>query len=116
MSDNFVDEKNPEEESFADLLESYSTGMNEDVQIGDKIRGEIIAIGRDAVFIDTGTKIDGVVDKEELLDENLALPYKEGDILELYVVSYNSIPQNEFQYAVLLEIVLLLLFSLKLIP
>jgi len=90
VSDNVIDEKDSEEESFADLLESYGAGMNEDVQIGDKIRGEIISIGRDAVFIDTGTKIDGVVDKAELLDDDRELPYKEGDVLELYVVSHDG--------------------------
>lgn len=90
MSDNSIDENNSEEESFADLFESYSSGMNEDVQIGDKIKGEIISIGRETVFIDTGSKVDGVVDREELLDDNHEFPYKEGDILELYVVSLSG--------------------------
>ncbi len=75
MSDNVIDKEDSEEESFEDLLESYGAGRNEDVQIGDKIRGEIISIGRDTVFADTGTKIDGVVDKEELLDDNRELPF-----------------------------------------
>ena len=30
------------------------------------------------------------MNKEELLDENLELPYKEGDILELYIVAYDG--------------------------
>ncbi len=90
MSDNFIDDKSAGEESFADLFESYSAGAKEGVQIGDKIRGKIISIGRDAVFIDTGTKIDGVVDKAELLDDDRELPYKEGDVLELYVVSHDG--------------------------
>lgn len=87
MSEELTNEEGVEEESFADLFESYSIGMNEEVQIGDKVRGEIISIGKDNVFVDTGTKIDGVVDKAELLDENLEVPYKVGEILELYVVS-----------------------------
>jgi small subunit ribosomal protein S1 len=87
VSEDVINEEGAEDESFADLFESYSAGMNEDVQIGDKIQGEIISIGKDAVFVDTGTKIDGVVDKTELLDENLELPCKVGEILELYVVS-----------------------------
>jgi small subunit ribosomal protein S1 len=90
MSGDFVEEKNNQEESFAELFESYSAGANENIQIGDKIKGKIISIGKDSVFIDTGTKIDGVVGKEELLDEKLELPYKEGDILELYVVENNG--------------------------
>jgi hypothetical protein len=39
VSDNVIDKEDSEEESFADLLESYGAGVNEDVQIGDKIRG-----------------------------------------------------------------------------
>jgi len=88
VTDNMIDENNSgEEESFADLLDSYSAGGNQDIRVGDRIRGEIISIGTEAVFIDTGSKIDGVVDKEELLDDNLEMPYKEGDIIELYVAS-----------------------------
>ena len=67
MSDDFVDEST-EEENFADLLESYSSRMKADIQVGDKVKGEIISIGRDTIFVDTGTKIDGLVEKEELLD------------------------------------------------
>jgi small subunit ribosomal protein S1 len=79
-----------EEESFADLLNAYEAGSEGALQIGEKIRGKIISIGKDAVFVDTHTKIDGVVDKAELADEDQKLPYKEGDILELYVVGVSE--------------------------
>jgi small subunit ribosomal protein S1 len=79
-------EKN-KENSFEYLLDSYVDGMNEDVKVGDKIKGEIISIGRDTVFLDTKTKIDGAVEKSELLDENGEFPYEKGDMLELYIVS-----------------------------
>jgi len=79
-----------EEESFADLLESYSDGMKDDLQVGDKISGKIIAIGKDTIFIDTGTKIDGAAEKQELLDDNQEFPYDVGDTLELYVVSMSE--------------------------
>lgn len=86
---NEVDNNNndEEEESFADMLDAYSQGSEEAVRIGDKIRGKIISIGRDSVFIDTGTKIDGVVEKAELLDKTGELTFKAGDTLELYVVA-----------------------------
>ena len=87
MPDDEKDETNGEEQSFADLLESYGPSTKEVLQVGKKLEGEIISIGKETVFIDTGTKTDGVVDKEELLDENGEMPYKEGDALELYVVS-----------------------------
>ncbi len=91
MTDHIDDENNEEqeeqEESFAALLDAYSPGMDSEISIGDKIRGKIISIGKDAVFVDTGTKIDGVVDKAELMDENQQLGVTEGDLLELYVVA-----------------------------
>jgi len=91
MSDEWSDEpQDSKGDSFAELLESYTSGIGEDVQVGDRIRGEILSIGKESVFVDTGTKIDGVVDKEELLDERGELPYKAGEILELYVVSFNG--------------------------
>ena len=87
MSDDFTNETNGEEENFEDLLEVYSSRMNKDIQVGDKVKGEIISIGKDTVFVDTGTKIDGLVEKSELLDDDGQLPYKEGDTLELFAVS-----------------------------
>ena len=69
MSDQIENENNdPEEESFADLFESYSAGMNDDLQLGDKISGKIISIGKDVVFLDVGTKVDCTVERAELLD------------------------------------------------
>ncbi|MFO7459138.1 MAG: 30S ribosomal protein S1 [Desulfatiglandales bacterium] len=79
--------KNEESEDFAKLFESFTPGTGERLRVGDRIKGPIIAIGKDSVFVDTGTKIDGVVDSSELLDEAGNLPCHVGDALELYVVS-----------------------------
>ncbi len=91
MSDD-LNTENPEdeEESFADLLESYSYGMKDDLQIGDKIRGKIISIGKDSVFITTGTKVDGTVDRKELLNDEGNMPFDKGDEIELYVVGIDE--------------------------
>ena len=88
MSDHLDDDNNEEQEqSFAAMLEAYSPGADADIGVGDKISGKIVSIGRDSVFVDTGSKIDGVVDKAELLDESGELSLGEGDIIELYVVA-----------------------------
>jgi small subunit ribosomal protein S1 len=88
MSDNTNDDsKTEEKQSMAELLDSYSPDAGESIQVGDKISGTIISIGRESIFIDTGRKIDGVVDADELMDENGVLPYEVGDSIELYVVS-----------------------------
>ena len=87
MNEEFENAAPDAEESFADLLESYSAGMNENIQVGDQIRGRIISIGASNVFVDTGTKVDGVVEKAELLDEEGQLTVGEGEELDLYVIA-----------------------------
>jgi len=74
------------EESFAAMLDAYSPGLETEINIGDKIRGRVISIGKESVFVDTGTKVDGVVDRAELMDKDQQLDLTEGDTLELYVV------------------------------
>jgi small subunit ribosomal protein S1 len=76
-----------EEQSFQDLLESYGGGTAERLQVGDKIRGRIISIGREMIFVETGAKVDGIVEKADLLDPDGNLTVKESDWVELYVVS-----------------------------
>jgi small subunit ribosomal protein S1 len=91
MSDDLnTENSDDEDESFADLLESYSSGMKDDLQIGDKIRGKIISIGKDSVFIATGTKVDGTIDRAELLDDEGNMPFGKGDEIELYVVGIDE--------------------------
>ena len=84
MSDNKDNENN---NNFAELLESYSRGMTDELQVGERVSGKIISIGKDTVYLDTGTKVDGVVDLKELLDENGEMPYQKGDTVELFVVA-----------------------------
>ncbi|MFH1154595.1 MAG: 30S ribosomal protein S1 [Pseudomonadota bacterium] len=92
MTDTFKNDESDstEEMSFAELFEAYDSGISHELNQGDKINGKIIAIGKSSVYVSTGTKSDGVVDKVELLDENQELPFKVGDTLELYVVSMNE--------------------------
>jgi small subunit ribosomal protein S1 len=85
-----VSEDNGGEENFAEMFEAFSSGKREGLTIGDKVKGKVISIGRESVFLDTGTKVDGVVDRAELLDKNNEMTCKVGDVLELYVVSSNG--------------------------
>ena len=72
------------------MFEAYSAGMKEDLRIGDKLHARIISISDSSVFVDTGTKNDGVVDIQELKDENGQLPFVVGDELDLYVVAMDE--------------------------
>ncbi len=83
-----------EEEDFATLFESYQDVIQEDLRMGDQVTGQIISIGRDTVFVDIGRKIDGVVDKAELLDEKGQISCRESESIELYVV---AVSENEIR-------------------
>ncbi|MFO7989917.1 MAG: 30S ribosomal protein S1 [Desulfotignum sp.] len=78
------------EMSFEELFESYGDTLGRELAPGDMVEGKIISIGRTHLYIDTGTKSDGVVEKQELLDENGDLPFQEGDVVTLYVVSLSE--------------------------
>jgi len=78
-------------ESFAELFEAYTAGMKENLQVGDRIRGEIVAIEKDRAFVSTGTKSDGIVDLDELRNEHGELAFRVGDPVELYVVEASEV-------------------------
>jgi len=82
--------ENSDEVSFAELFESYDSKTGHELNQGDMVEGEIISIGSTRVYIDTGTKSDGVVDKIELLDENGEFLFAAGDKIKLYVVSISE--------------------------
>lgn len=88
MNEEWDDDRQEEEgQSFAEMLESYSESAGVELRVGDRIRGRIISIGKESVFVDAGSKTDGVVERDDLLDEQGNLPYEVGDELELYVVN-----------------------------
>ncbi|MCX5881244.1 MAG: S1 RNA-binding domain-containing protein [Deltaproteobacteria bacterium] len=87
---SFSEEELPAEDaepSFADLLDSYSSKITRNIEVGNKISCRIISIGKDSVFLDTGTQIDGVANRADLLNSKGEFPYTIGDVVELYVVS-----------------------------
>ena len=75
----------PSSESFAELLENYEAQHGDDIRVGDKIQGKIIAVEKETVFVDLGVKTDGTVDRAELLDPEGNLPFEVGDPVELYI-------------------------------
>ena len=92
MSEEFKERNGVEsgEESFAELFEQYSEGGGDDLNVGDKVSGKVIQVGESTIFVDTGTKLDGVVEKEEMLDEDGNCTVADGDTVELYVVGRDS--------------------------
>ncbi len=76
--------------SFEDMLDSFDDKTGRELTQGDRVDGKVISIGSQSVYVDTGTKSDGVVDKIELMDEDGQLTVQVGDPVRLYVVSISE--------------------------
>lgn len=71
-------------EDFAEMLAGHDS-RDGDVQIGEKIKGKIIEISGDDVFLDIGLKQDGIMDRKDIQNvdgEDIAAA---GDEVEGYV-------------------------------
>ena len=78
-----VSGKAEEKESFEKLLEEHDASPNS-VSRGDLVKGTVISVSEDFVFVDVGQKVEGVVSVSDFTDTNNELP-KEGDEIEVVV-------------------------------
>lgn len=93
------DEKKPietheEEENFAELFEKSFKEPGR-LQPGQKVEAKVLKISGDWVFIDTGRKGEGVLDRKELLDKEGNITVAEGDTVTAYFLSAGN---NELRY------------------
>ncbi|MBV8756996.1 MAG: 30S ribosomal protein S1 [Deltaproteobacteria bacterium] len=56
-------------------------------KIGDVVRGKVITVGKEAVFVDVGGKAEGQLDREQVTDKEGKLLVKIGDEIEARVVA-----------------------------
>ncbi len=66
------------------LAESFSK-PDKKLSPGDKIKGEVLSVGKEHVIVATGTRFDGYVPSQLLQDEQGQSKVKSGDFIELYV-------------------------------
>ena len=76
----------PEEESFAALLEKNGA-VSARLAPGQKVRGRVISISGDAVYIDLGGKSEGMITLGEFIDENGICGVREGDVVDAFFLS-----------------------------
>ncbi|MBL7556259.1 MAG: S1 RNA-binding domain-containing protein [Bdellovibrionaceae bacterium] len=84
--DAFGDEIKTNEGDFASLFEQSMTAGTRKLKKGDEFRGEIVSLHGDSVFVSTGTPMDGVLPKAELLNDDKQITHKVGDVIEVVVV------------------------------
>ena len=80
-----------EEMSFAEMLAEHEREEAPQSRLapGQRVSVRVVAITADTIFVSTGSKVDGIVDREEL-EVDGELPVQVGDMLDLYVVTVNS--------------------------
>ncbi len=78
-----------QDEDFAAMLAESERGApkSKRPRVGDVIRGKVISIGKDAVFVDAGGKAEGVLDRGQVSDSEGKLLVKVGDSVEARVTS-----------------------------
>lgn len=77
-----------EEMSFAEMLAEHERDEEPQSRLspGQRVTARVVAITNDTVFVSTGSKVDGIVEREEL-EVDGELPFAVGDSLDLYVVT-----------------------------
>ena len=73
-------------EDFAAMLAAHSASSGR-LQPGQKVSGVVIAITGDSVFVDVGIKVDGIMDRKDILDAEGKESAGPGDSVEAWVIA-----------------------------
>jgi small subunit ribosomal protein S1 len=78
-----------DDEDFAALFAASEKGAprTKRPRVGDLVKGKVISISKDAVFLDVGGKAEGTLDRSQVSDADGNLKVKIGDVLEARVAS-----------------------------
>ncbi len=88
--DEFGDEVTKNENDFGAMLEQSLKKGN--LKTGDQLKGEILTITKEFVYVSTGTSIDGHLPVREILDDKKIAKHKVGDIIDVVVL---KVRENE---------------------
>lgn len=83
--DLFGDEQKDSGSDFASMFESSLQSVGKTLKVGDRIKGEILTLGKEEIFVGTGTVNDGRVLRTDLMDYPAANEWKIGDKVDLFV-------------------------------
>lgn len=70
---------------FGEFEQKQSTTKKKEPKVGEKVTGTVVSIQSDNVFIDLGSKTEGIVEREELTDDDSNLTVSVGDSIEIVV-------------------------------
>ncbi len=70
---------------FGEFEKKQSSKGKKQPEAGDKVTGTVVSIQNDHVFIDLGAKTEGIVERDELTDDEGNLTVSVGDTIEILV-------------------------------
>jgi small subunit ribosomal protein S1 len=82
--------KKNDSQDFASMFEESLGSAGKKLKVGDKLRSEILSIGKEESFVSTGTPQDAMIATADLRDENKNVVYKVGDIIDAIVLKVTS--------------------------
>ena len=77
-----------DEESFSDMFKA-STHPTAFVKVGEVAEGKVISIGKDNIFLDLGSRAEGMIDSEEFVRQG-ASAIKTGDRVQVLVTAFRD--------------------------
>nr|MDP9121918.1 S1 RNA-binding domain-containing protein [Acidobacteriota bacterium] len=83
--------KAPDKQDFAEILAEFEHGGSGERRanpaVGEKVSGKILSIGDQSIFVDLGTKSEGVIETAQLRDAEGNVTVNVGDTLEATVTA-----------------------------
>lgn len=76
------------EESFSDMFKA-SIHPTARVKVGEVAEGKVISIGKDNVFLDLGSRAEGMIDSDEFLRQGV-MTVKSGDRVQVLVTAFRD--------------------------
>ena len=80
------------ESSMSELIEKMSAPIAR-INAGDVVKGKIIAVTKDEIFVNIGYMADGIITRDEIgenFNGNLKESFKEGEEIEVYILKVND--------------------------
>jgi small subunit ribosomal protein S1 len=78
-------ESGAEVTDFEQLLNDSLSKRDRKLSVGDKVKAEILSVGKEQTVVSTGTRFDGFVPSFQLQDGSGTPRYSTGDFVDLYV-------------------------------
>jgi small subunit ribosomal protein S1 len=97
--DNAAAGPNPEKDLLA-MLDKYDKPMTVVLEVGAKVAGKIISIGKQFALVDITAKNEAMIKIEEVIDPKKDLAKKPGDSIDAYIV---SMANNEIMLSTVLS-------------